>query len=656
MKERLNMIAAELTEWSKAVITFPWLGTFHSMFLKLLKREIGKTDWGFSTDFVVYDENEAQSVIKEIIKELKMEDDMEVKEAKSAIGKYKNQGIAAKQMNLWADSGYDQTVGMIYTKYEKKLQDNNAMDFDDLLFYSYKLFKEYPELLAHWQDQFTYILVDEAQDTNRIQFELLKLLTAKWGNITFIGDDYQSIYRRRGAMMENFLQVKKIWPDIEIFKLRKNYRSRPHIVHAGNHIIKNNKKQYDKEVVAHREGNDRIMVFTHSSDTEEATNIIQLIQKLTEDGKKQWGDISILYRTNAQSASFEQLLLQETIPYKIYGWFKFFERKEVKDVVSYLKFFVNPRDTVAMKRIINTPKRKIGQDTVEKLDTYAKENSLGLYEVLLSLDSLPIALGPQTKTAVKQFMTSMQFLGTVLENATPDVFISQLVTTIRYKDFLYDTEGTEVGNEKYENIGQLINMAMKFAEDKVDQESKGKAALASFIEEISLLTDVEETADGGTNTVHLMSIHASKWLEFPVVFVVWLEEGIFPLGNAAYDEDAMEEERRLMYVALTRAKDHLFLSHANSRRQWWQLKYNEASRFIGELPEELVKRFDFSMGGEKPSTRKATTTTLNIGDMVFHKLFGKGQVVEVRHNMVVVQFGNPKFGLRKMDAKFLEKK
>jgi DNA helicase II / ATP-dependent DNA helicase PcrA len=244
-----------------------------------------------------------------------MEEDVQIREVKSVISKYKNQGMMAKAVMRKADSGLDQTMGMIYEKYEKKCHANNAMDFDDILLFSYKMLKEYPDILAYRQKQFPYILVDEAQDTNRIQFELIKLLTAredgKTGNVTFIGDDYQSIYRRRGAMMENFLQVKKIRPDIEIYKLQTNYRSRPHIVAAGNHIIKNNQKQYDKTVVAHREGNDRLMLFTHSSEAEEAANSIQLMQKFIADKKKTWGDIAILYRTNAQSVPFEQLLIQE---------------------------------------------------------------------------------------------------------------------------------------------------------------------------------------------------------------------------------------------------------------------------------------------------------------------------------------------------------
>lgn len=638
--------------------SFPWIGTFHSMFLKILKRDLAKTEWWFTNDFVIYDDGETQSVLKEIIKSLKMEDDVEIREVKSVISKFKNQGLQAKAIMLQADSWYDQTMGMIYEKYEKKLKDNNAMDFDDLLLYTYKLFKDYPDILAYRQKKFKYILVDEAQDTNWIQFELMKLLTEKGNNnITFIGDDYQSIYRWRGAMMENFLQVKRIWEDMEIYKLQTNYRSRPHIVQAGNHIIKNNKKQYDKNVVAHREGNDRIMIFTHMNETEEASNSIQLMQKLIVDKKKSWKDIAILYRTNAQSVAFEQLLLQEGIPYKIYGGFKFFERKEVKDILAYVKFFLNPRDSVAFKRIVNTPKRKIGADSVEKLETYANANNMPLFEVAGQIELLPITMWPQTKTAIKNFMTAMQFLWQSLDRLSPSSFIAQLVSSIRYKDYLIDSEWKDVWAEKYENIWQLINLAGKFDNPAVNDEANGKELLSQLLEEVSLLTDLEENAAGQTEAVQLMSIHASKWLEFPIVFVVWLEESVFPLSSAHFDEPAMEEERRLMYVALTRAKDHLFLSHANSRRQRWQLKYNEPSRFIEELPEELVKKFDFAWGGNNTSNSWIYVwPTYSEWDQVFHKLFGEWEIVEVRSNMVVVRFWNPKFGLRKMDAKFLSRR
>lgn len=699
MKERLVKIAEEISEKSREskaevvmdfdamissekwegettanslphynISSFKWIGTFHGMFLRFLKEEMKNAE-GLPRNgsFGVYDEQEAQSILKEIIKDLKMENDIEVREARSFISKLKWQGITAKQFGHGSD-GYEQTMGMIYERYEKKFHECNMCDFDDLLLVPYLILKNNPEILKRWQQKFRYVLVDEAQDTNWIQFELMKQLTGGGANITFIGDDYQSIYRRRGAVMENFLQVKKIRPDIEIFKLQTNYRSRPHIVHAGNFIIKHNKNQYDKTVVPHRNGDEKIMVFTHGDETDEAMTLIDLMKKLKTDKNKSWADFAILYRTNAQSAIFEQVLLQEAIPYKVYGGFKFFERKEVKDVMSYLKYLLNPRDSVALKRIINTPKRKIGPDSVAKLEEYAQQNNSTFSDVAEQIDMLPVVLGPSTQKAISQFMTSMKFLRQSADGLTPAKLIEQLVKSIKYKDYLIEAEWREVGEEKYENIGQLINIASRYDSDEVEDAQNGMVLLTQFLEEVTLMTDIEENTDGQLEAVKLMSVHASKGLEFSVVFLVWLEENIFPLPKAAFDDAELEEERRLMYVAITRAKDHLFFSHANSRKQRWQTKYNEPSRFLEEIPEELKKMFDLTAaswstgvraGGSRfggTTSRYAVTTDLNEHDLVKHKLFWLGEVIEVRRDTAVVKFQNEKFGVRKIEARFLEKK
>lgn len=686
MKERLVKIAEEITEKSKEWVSdqpvdfdamisgqaagnvssssmlphytlwsFRWIGTFHGMFLRFLKEEMKHAeDLPWNANFGVYDEQESQSVIKEAIKNLKMENDVEVREARSFISKLKWQWITAKQFGHGND-GYEQTMGMIYEKYEKKLQECNSLDFDDLLFVPYLILKKNPDILKRWQQKFRYILVDEAQDTNWIQFELMKLLTWGWSNITFIGDDYQSIYRRRGAVMENFLQVKRIWPDIETFKLQMNYRSRPHIVNAGNFIIKNNKNQYDKTVVPHRSGEEKIMIFTHGDETDEALTLIELMRKMKNDKNKSWSEFAILYRTNAQSAVFEQVLLQEAIPYKVYGWFKFFERKEIKDVMSYLKYLLNPRDTVALKRVINTPKRKIWPDSVTKLEEYAQLNGQPLADVAEQIDLLPIPLWPAAQKAISQFMTSMKFLRQSASGLSPSKLIDQLVRTIKYKDYLIDTEWREAWEEKYENIGQLINIAAKYDSDEVEDVQNGMVLLTQFLEEVTLMTDIEENAEGQLEAVKLMTVHASKWLEFSAVFLVGLEENVFPLPKAAFDDAEMEEERRLMYVAITRAKDHLFISHANTRKQWWQTKYNEPSRFIEEIPEELKKQFDLTAGRSTVS-RYAVQTDLEEGDSVKHKLFWLGEVIEVWRDTAVVRFQNEKFWVRKIEARFLEKK
>lgn len=438
-----------------------WIGTFHGIFLKMLKEELWSADLGYTTNFWVYDDAETTSVMKDILKKLKLEE-IELREAKGFISKLKNQGITAGKYKYQAATQYEQTMFQIYESYEKSLKEANSLDFDDLLLLPYLIWTKFPELLSKRQKMFDYVLVDEAQDTNWIQFELMKQLTRPDGNVTFIGDDFQSIYRRRGAMMENFLNVKAIRPDMVMYKLETNYRSRPHIVHAGSHIIKNNSKQYEKTIKAHRGGDDKIVVFTHRDDTDEAHNIIDLMTKLNADkGKKRW-DMAVLYRTNAQSGPFEQVLIQEGIPYKIFGGFKFFERKEIKDVLAYLKLILNPRDNVSLKRIINTPKRKIWPDSVSKLEEYAIVNGMTLREACERIETLPVGLWSMASNAIRQFVAMMRFLREGADMTPPVKLIQQIVDTIRYKDYLIATEGKDPGSEKYENIWQLINMASKY--------------------------------------------------------------------------------------------------------------------------------------------------------------------------------------------------
>lgn len=363
----MDFISAMETSKPKAFHTFQlqqhqlkWIGTFHSIFLKILKEDIDKLGMKYNKNFGILDSGDTQALVRDILKRLNLQDVFKPQEARAVISKQKNTGVTPADFLKGVDSDYDQTMGKVYEEYQKQLETTNSLDFDDLLLLPYLLFKTSPETLQKWQNHFDYILVDEAQDTNRIQFELMKMMTGGGANITLIGDDFQSIYGRRGALMENFLNVKSYRPDIQMFKLQMNYRSKPHIVAAGNAVIKNNLNQYEKNIVAHREGNDKITIFSHNTDIDEAANTVELIKKMKHGGKlNSRGQVAILYRTNSQSGPFEQILLQEGIPYKIQGAFKFFERKEIKDVLAYLKYFINPQDNVSLKRIINTPNRKI---------------------------------------------------------------------------------------------------------------------------------------------------------------------------------------------------------------------------------------------------------------------------------------------------------
>ena len=622
------------------------IGTFHSIFLKILKEDIEKLGMKYNKNFWIFDTSESQSVLKEVLKKLNLQEIFKVPEVKNFISTQKNNGMDPQTSVKNIKTDYDQTMYKVYEQYQKELEKSNSLDFDDLLLLPYLLFKKDKETLTKWQNKFNYILVDEAQDTNRIQFELIKMLSGNGGNVTLIWDDFQSIYGRRWALMENFLNVKHYWPDIQMFKLQTNYRSKPHIVHASNHIIKNNTNQYKKEIVPHRTGDDKITIFSHGSEIDEAANIIDLIKKMKDGNKVQsrWS-IAILYRTNAQSSPFEQLFIQEGIPYKIFWAFKFFERKEIKDVIWYIKHFLNPVDNVSLKRILNIPNRKIWKTTIEHLEEEAIIHNTSLIDILEKSchQSTSIKITPMAKKWIQEFMQAIKESKEHIMTSRPAEIIEKLVKKIKYREYLVKEEWSDAqADEKYENIGQLINMAEKYVET-------GEEALRQFLEEVALLSDISENEKGDIDAVKLMTIHSSKWLEFPIVFVAGLEDNIFPLSNAMMEPSLLEEERRLMYVAMTRAKDVLFLSHANSRMTRWQTKMNPPSRFLDELPVELIKKFD--LWGDMDPSRGPQ---IDEWDIVKHKLFGTGYVLEIWNHLAIVKFHNPKFGVRKIECRFLE--
>lgn len=634
------------TENFQTMASLKRIGTFHSIFLKILKEDIEKLEMKYNKNFWIFDTNESQSVLKEVLKKLNLQEVFKVPEAKNFISKQKNNWLNPQSSSKDAKTDYDQTMYKVYEQYQKELENSNSLDFDDLLLLPYLLFKKNKETLNKRQNKFNYILVDEAQDTNRIQFELIRMLSGNGGNVTLIGDDFQSIYGRRWALMENFLNVKQYWPDIQMFKLQINYRSKPHIVHAGNHIIKHNTNQYEKNIVPHRTGDDKITIFSHGSEMDEAANIIDLIKKMKEGNKlKSRWSIAILYRTNAQSSPFEQLFIQEGIPYKIFWAFKFFERKEIKDIISYIKYLVNPVNNVSLKRIVNIPNRKIWKTTIDHLEEQAIIYNTSLNDVLEKScnASSNIKITPMAKKWIQEFVSTITEITEYIQWHRPSEIIEKLIKKIKYRDYLVKEEGGEIqADEKYENIGQLINMAEKYVET-------GEDTLRQFLEEVALLSDISENEKGDIDAVKLMTVHSSKWLEFPVVFVAGLEDNIFPLSNAMMEPKLLEEERRLMYVAITRAKDVLFLSHANSRMTRWQTKMNPPSRFLDEIPIELIKKFDLWWDMD-PSHGPQ----INEWDVVKHKLFGTGYVLEIRNHLAIVKFHNPKFGVRKIECRFLE--
>jgi len=621
--------------------SFNWIGTFHSIFLKILKKDIQHLNDVLGTKYDRYfnitDEGDTASVLRKILKDLGVKDTFTPREIKWKISRAKNAGLTAKDFLFQAQDDSDEIIWKIYQKYEKALQEQNSLDFDDLLLLPYILFKKKPEILEKWKNKFKYILVDEAQDTNKIQFDLIYMLSGSDGNITLIWDDFQSIYGWRWAVIEEFLNAKKYWPDLKIFKLEINYRSKKTIVEAWNAIIANNKNQYQKNIKAFSEKESKIKIISFPTDTDEAMSIINLIKKLHDDKGKKWSDFAIIFRTNAQSEPFEKVLLTENIPYKVYGGYKFYERKEVKDILSYIKYLINPADGISLARIINVPWRKIWTTTVEKLLEQASLHGVSLHEMLININSTPIWWAAKNK--ILEFNEIISKLQEKIKNLTPSQIIETIVKAVWYEAYLIKEYGQEDAQERMANIGQLMNVALSFTD-------KWTIGLRKFIDEISLYIDLEEKVEEQPDQVQLMTVHASKWLEFDTVFLVWLEENIFPLSRARLNPKELEEERRLAYVGITRAKNNLFLTYAESRKQYWQLKYNPVSRFIEEVPEHLTTSFN------SPTIVKQAPS-FQIWDQVKHKLFGVGEVLEVFQDNVIVRF----YGewIRKVLWRMLEK-
>jgi len=606
--------------------SFDWIGTFHSIFLKILKQDIHHLNdilWTkYDRYFNIADESDTASVLRKILKDLWVKDTFTPREIKWRISRAKNAGLTAKDFLYQASDETDEIVGKIYQRYEKALQEQNTLDFDDLLLLPYILFKKKPEILEKWKKKFKYILVDEAQDTNKIQFDLIYMLSGPYWNITLIWDDFQSIYGWRWAVIEEFLNAKKYWPELKIFKLEINYRSKKTIVEAWNAIIANNKNQYEKNIRAFNEKESKIKIISFPTETDEAVSIINLIKKLHDEKGKKRSDFAIIFRTNAQSEPFEKVLLTENIPYKVYGGYKFYERKEVKDILSYIKYLINPSDGISLARIINVPWRKIGPTTVDKLLEQASLNGVSLHHMLENIASVPVST--MAKNNIMAFNEIIRNIKEKIKTQKPSQAIETIVKAIKYEEYLIKEYGQEDAQERMANIGQLMNVALSFDKTWIEW-------LRDFIDEISLFIDLEEKQQDQVDQVQLMTVHASKWLEFDTVFLVWLEENVFPLSRARLNPKELEEERRLAYVGITRAKNNLFLTYAESRKQYGQLKYNPVSRFIEEIPEHLTTSFNSpTVVKQKPN--------FSPWDRVKHKLFWVGEVLEVFQDKVIVRF------------------
>ncbi|XZF12871.1 ATP-dependent helicase [Chitinophagaceae bacterium MMS25-I14] len=607
-----NKAAAEMKERIEKILGTSearnlYIGTFHSVFAKILRVEAPKL--GYPNNFTIYDTDDAKSVIRGIVQDMKL-DDKHYKPAfiYSRISAAKNGLLNPAMYKL--DSHIQQEdarsnrplMGEIYDAYTKRCFKNGAMDFDDLLFNMYVLLVNFPEVLAKYQHRFKYVLIDEYQDTNVAQYQIIKMLGAVHENICVVGDDAQSIYSFRGATVQNILQFQDDYEDVKVVKLEQNYRSTQSILNVANKVIANNKNQIEKSLWTSNAEGEKIKLIRTLTDNDEGRFVADAIleQKLRNHYHNK--DFVILYRTNAQSRSFEESLRRMNIPYRLLGGLSFYQRKEIKDFLAYLRVVVNPQDEENLKRIINYPARGIGKTTIDKVQIAADQYNKTFWEML----HYPAQLGIKGSSAaeIEKFVTMIRAAQTSLEkqNAYDLAFAvgkhSGLVSD------LYNDKSVE-GLARYENVQELLNSIKEFTETPDEEGELREKSLGSYLQQITLLTDADKDNDEEQDAVKMMTIHAAKGLEFPCVFAVGLEENLFPSTMSLYDRAGLEEERRLFYVVVTRAKERLWVTYANSRYRFGQLVQNEPSRFIDEIPENYLER-NFTGMSNRPQDRGNT--------------------------------------------------
>ncbi len=590
MKERVeHLLAAEGLKGNEARNLY--IGTFHSVFARILRAEAQRL--GYPNNFTIYDADDAKSLIKDIIKELNL-DDKHYKPSfvYNRISAAKNSLVDPHAYRLHPDIQSEDLrsnrgmIAEIYERYANRCLRNGAMDFDDLLFKMYQLLTSFPEVLAKYQHRFHYILIDEYQDTNTAQYAIIKMLGAVHENICVVGDDAQSIYSFRGATVQNILQFQDDYEDVKIVKLEQNYRSTQSILNVANHIIGNNKHQIPKNLWTENGLGEKIKLIRTLSDNDEGKFVADAIAEMKLRNHFPNKDFVVLYRTNAQSRSFEESLRRMNIPYRLVGGVSFYQRKEIKDLLAYLRVVVNPQDEEMLKRIINYPARGIGKTSLDKIQVAAAGAGKSFWEVLQFPEMHGIrGVGG---TAIEQFVTMIKAFQTQLAkgNAYDMAFAVGKQTGLVAE--LYNDKSVE-GLARYENVQELLNSIKEFTETPDEEGEIGDRSLGAYLQQITLLTDADEK-DKNADAVRLMTIHAAKGLEFPCVFVVGLEENLFPSAMSMYDRADLEEERRLFYVAVTRAKQRLWVTHASSRYRFGSLVQNEPSRFIDEIPEAYLDR------------------------------------------------------------------
>jgi len=601
-----------------------YIGTFHSVFARILRGEADKL--GYPNNFTIYDTDDAKSVLKTVINELELDDKhYKPNTVYNRISSAKNSLVSPKEyLEDWAIQQEDAranrpAIGRIYHAYNQRCFKNGAMDFDDLLFKMYELLKNFPDALSKYQRKFKYILIDEYQDTNTSQYEIIKLLGAMHENICVVGDDAQSIYSFRGATIQNILQFERDYDDVKVVKLEQNYRSTKTILEVANEVIAQNKQQLPKKLWTDKGEGEKIKLVRTATDNEEGKFVADTIQEQKLRNHFRNSDFAILYRTNAQSRSFEESLRRMNIAYRIYGGLSFYQRKEIKDYIAYLRVVVNPNDEEALKRIINFPVRGIGKTTQDKAVLIANEKGLTMWQVLESAPLFGFRSG--TLDAINDFVTMIKmFQSELLKKNAYDLAVIVGKSSQIVKE-LFNDKTTE-GVARYENVQELLNSIKEFTETPMNEEDGevGDKSLGAYLQQITLLTDADDEKENA-DAVKLMTIHAAKGLEFDCVFVGGLEETLFPSGMSINTREELEEERRLFYVAVTRARKRLWLTYANARYRFGQLQQNDPSRFIEEMPAQYIDK-SFAGGGLR--NQGGSSSGNSWGRSAFDRLRGFG--------------------------------
>ncbi|MBM6616253.1 DNA helicase PcrA [Bacillus suaedaesalsae] len=665
MKDRVSKIVGGAAEEI-------WISTFHSMCVRILRRDIDRL--GYSRNFTILDTTDQLSVIKNVMKDRNIDTKkFEPRSMLGSISSAKNELITPEEYAKTAAGPYESIVSSVYQDYQKRLRKNMALDFDDLIMTTITLFMRVPEVLEYYQRKFQYIHVDEYQDTNRAQYMLVKQMASRFQNLCVVGDSDQSIYRWRGADISNILSFEKDYPRAKVILLEQNYRSTKRILQAANEVIEKNGNRKPKKLWTENDDGNKIVYYRGSTEQDECYYVAGIIKQLMNSGQRTASDFAVLYRTNAQSRVMEEVLLKSNISYNIVGGTKFYDRKEIKDILAYLRLIANPNDDISLERIINVPKRGIGATTLDKIVNYAALHDMSIYEALQMVEL--IGLSGKVTNALVEFRDQLRNWVNMQEFLSVTELVEEVLQKTGYRDMLKN-EKTLEAEARLENLDEFLSVTKNFEANTEDK------SLIAFLTDLALVADIDkldEDEDKDQGNVILMTLHAAKGLEFPVVFLMGMEEGVFPHSRSLFDEEEMEEERRLAYVGITRAEQNLYITNAQMRTLFGRTNMNPVSRFISEIPTDLLesanveeeKKSPFGGSGSgsfsrpaerrQPVMRPVAKTTggeaigWNVGDKAEHKKWGVGTVVSVKGEgeakELDIAFPSP-IGIKRLLAKF----